>query len=216
VDGLYGLNAVGRVPTGRRAVQLPTARIGRERRQPDNQQHGEQPQAGRRYGAALVIPRCGAGQGRGHETATTTPIARWPAAAALHPRSAPFERQLRVPSGKWQAEATAVASTKCQADSSLVARHSQPPLTDVWRASWIRRVHVTAGSCLESQAEGTAATCYGSHHCRQRHHEGNFPMKPSHWLDLVDIAIRVLSIVRHLLTELWSGQGSGDGVASEE
>ena len=41
-------------------------------------------------------------------------------------------------------------------------------------------------------------------------------MKLSHWLDLVDIAIRVLSIVRHLLTELWSGQGSGDGVASEE
>jgi hypothetical protein len=35
-------------------------------------------------------------------------------------------------------------------------------------------------------------------------------MKPSHWLDLVDVAIRILSIIRHLLTQLWGGQGDGE------
>jgi hypothetical protein len=40
-------------------------------------------------------------------------------------------------------------------------------------------------------------------------------MKPSHWLDLVDITIRVLNIIRHLLTELWGGQGNGGVTAGE-
>jgi hypothetical protein len=36
-------------------------------------------------------------------------------------------------------------------------------------------------------------------------------MKPSHWLDVIDIAIRLLAIARQLLSELWSGQGDGNG-----
>ena len=35
-------------------------------------------------------------------------------------------------------------------------------------------------------------------------------MKPSHWLDLIDIGMRVLAIVRQLLSELWGGQGDGE------
>ena len=35
-------------------------------------------------------------------------------------------------------------------------------------------------------------------------------MKPSQWLDLIDIAMRILAIARQLLAELWSGQGNGE------
>ncbi len=35
-------------------------------------------------------------------------------------------------------------------------------------------------------------------------------MKPSHWLDLIDIAMRILGIARQLLSELWGGQGNGE------
>jgi len=35
-------------------------------------------------------------------------------------------------------------------------------------------------------------------------------MKPSQWLDVIDIGIRLLAIARQLLSELWSGQGNGN------
>ena len=35
-------------------------------------------------------------------------------------------------------------------------------------------------------------------------------MKPSHWLDLIDVAMRVLSIIHQVLSQLWNGKGDGD------
>lgn len=37
-------------------------------------------------------------------------------------------------------------------------------------------------------------------------------MKPSHWLDLIDVFIRVLCIIRQVLSQFWNG---GDGAESD-
>jgi len=35
-------------------------------------------------------------------------------------------------------------------------------------------------------------------------------MKPSQWLDVIDIVMRILVMARQLLSQLWSGQGDGE------